>query len=65
MSICSSIYITKEEALKQAKSVLMRQQESLVDNALKSMEDYELGLLLSTELYDYNIVTDEENEDEQ
>ncbi len=55
MSICSDIYITREEARKRVKAVLMNQQEKLIDLAIKSMSDSDLACELHSDMYYVNI----------
>lgn len=55
MSICSDIYITREEAEKRVKSALLGQQERLIDLAIKSMDDSDLASELHSDMYYVNI----------
>lgn len=55
MSICSTVSITKEEALERVKRILLSRQEDLIDLALKSMNNYELTSYLDSDLYYYTI----------
>jgi hypothetical protein len=57
MSICSDVYITEEEARQRVKRMLMFNQETLIDLAVKSMQDFELTGYLNqdNDTYYYNI----------
>jgi iron-sulfur cluster repair protein YtfE (RIC family) len=57
MSICSDVYITKEDAVDQVTKILMYEQEKLVRKAVQAMSDDELSCHLNKEsdLYYYNI----------
>ncbi len=70
MSICSDVFITREEAEKMVKSQLMYEQEMLIDNAIKGMSSLDLSGLLNrdSDLYYYNIegeFDDLEDDDEE
>lgn len=64
MSICSDVYITKAEACKRVKSMLMYEQKTLVDKALEAMSEWDLTSYLNkdSDLYYYNIESDSEEE---
>lgn len=57
MSICSDVYITKEEAVKRVKQTLLYQQEQLIESAIKGMSLFEMSHILNrdSDLYYYNI----------
>ena len=55
MSICSDVFITKEEAKKLVKEKLMEEQEKLIDLAIKAMDNYDLTSHLHSEFYFYHI----------
>ena len=55
MSICSDIYITREEAEKRVKATLLYQQERLIELAVKSMDDSDLARELHSDTYYVNI----------
>jgi len=65
MSICSDVYITKAEACKRVKSMLMYEQEILVDKAMEAMTECDLTIYLNkdSDLYYYNIDSDGEEEE--
>ena len=59
MSICSTIFISRKEAKEMALKLLMYQQQQLVENAIKSMDDFDLTLLINSDCYDYRIAKPE------
>lgn len=64
MSICSAIFITREEARKRVTEKLMYQQQKLIEAAVKGMKDWELTSELndgSEDLYFYNISKEKKN----
>ena len=69
MSICSDVFITREEAEKMVYSQLMYEQERLIQQAIKGMNSWELSGILNrdSDLYYYSIENefdDLEDEDE-
>jgi len=64
MSICSDVYITKVEACKRVKSMLMYEQETLIDKAMEAMNEWDLVGYLNrdSDLIYYNIESNEEEE---
>ena len=58
MSICSDITITREEARKRVKAILIHQQELFIDLAIKSMTDFDLTHELHSDMYYYTIEKD-------
>lgn len=59
MSICSDVYISREEARVRVKNELLYQQKELIELAIKGMNDFELIHILNkdSDLYYYNIDT--------
>lgn len=55
MSYCTSVYITREEAEKRVKALLLAQYEDIVEIAVKNMTNSDLTMRISDEFYDYNI----------
>lgn len=57
MSICSDVFITREEAEKMVKSQLIYEQTELIKSAVKGMTIWELSGILNrdSDLYYYNI----------
>ena len=57
MSICSDVFITREEAEKMVKSQLIYEQTELIKSAIKGMTIWELSGILNrdSDLYYYNI----------
>lgn len=57
MSICSDVFITREEAEKMVKSQLIYEQTELINSAIKGMTIWELSGILNrdSDLYYYNI----------
>lgn len=66
MSITSDVYITKEEAKKRVKAILLSQQEYLIDIAVRNMDNFELSGYLNggDDLYYYNIESEDLDEEE-
>ena len=60
MSICSDVYIEKEKAIEMVKTILMSDQEYLIDCALKGMDNFDLSHYLNkdSDIYFYNIIPD-------
>lgn len=60
MSICSDVYITRQEARQKVIQKLMYDQQMLIQLAVKAMDDFELRLHLNqnSDLYYYNIKPD-------
>lgn len=57
MSICSDVYISLDEARQRVKAKLMRDQEELVDQAIKGMSEFDLSCILNrdSDIYYYHI----------
>ena len=57
MSICSDVFITREEAEKMVESQLIYEQTELIKSAIKGMTKWELSGILNrdSDLYYYNI----------
>ena len=49
MSASSDVYITKEEARKRVKSILLHEQEQLVDKAIEAMDRWDLSRILNAD----------------
>lgn len=66
MSICSDVFITREEAEKMAEDQLIQEQTILIKQAIKGMNRWELSGILNrdSELYYYNIEREDEDEEE-
>lgn len=67
MSICSDIYITLEKAREMVLKELMYEQTKLVKKAIEAMDVWELSHIINrnSDIYYYNIETNEEIEDEK
>ena len=70
MSICSDVFITREEAEKMVKAQLIYEQTELIKNAVKGMDVWALSSILNrdSDMYYYNIegqFDDLEDEDEE
>jgi hypothetical protein len=59
MSISSDVTITRQEALEMVFKKIMSQQESLIRKAVNSMDNYELGSELHTDMRFYDVEGDE------
>lgn len=61
MSICSDVFISREEARKRVESILIDNQKELVKLAVQNMEDFDLTHYLNKDgdLYYYNIENEE------
>ena len=55
MSVCTSVFITKEEAQKRVKQLLLAQYEEILDIAVQNMTNFDLTCKLSDEYYHYSI----------
>jgi hypothetical protein len=64
MSICSDVDITRDEAGKRVKAILLREQEILIDLAIKAMRDFDLTSRLNSDMYFYNIQKTKKVKDE-
>ena len=66
MSICSDVFITREEAEKMVEAQLIYEQTELIKNAIKGMDVWALSSVLNrdSDLYYYNIEREDEEEDE-
>ena len=47
MSVCSDVYLTREEAKSRVKNKLMRDHEFLIDSFVNKAESYELSSILN------------------
>jgi hypothetical protein len=67
MSICSDVYITKEEAIKKVTELLMYEQEKLIKKAIEAMDSWELGSYLNkdSDIYYYNVEDDGHGESDK
>ena len=67
MSICSDVYITLEKAREMVLKELMYEQTKLVKKAIEAMDVWELSHIINrdSDIYYYNIETNEEIEDEE
>lgn len=67
MSIYSDVWITREEAEKKVKQRVMRQQERLIDAAIKGMTSSELSWLLNEDgsIYYYHVEGDNISDEEE
>ena len=67
MSICSDVYITLEKAREMVLKKLMYEQTKLVEKAIEAMDVWELSHIINrdSDIYYYNIETNEEIEDEE
>lgn len=59
MGICSDVFITRDEARSRVKSLLLNEQQQLIESAIKGMADSDLTRILNrdSELYYFNIDT--------
>ena len=66
MSICSDVFVTREEAEKMVEAQLIYEQTELIKNAVKGMDVWALSTVLNrdSDLYYYNIEIEDEEEDE-
>jgi hypothetical protein len=60
MSIQSDIYITREEAKKEVRAKLWREQSYLIDLAVEAMSNSDLGSMLTDEYYFINVEDEED-----
>lgn len=67
MSICSDVYITREEAEKRVKAKLLYDYELIILQAISAMDEYELTNHLNNDgdLYYYNIEGHDPFEDDE
>lgn len=62
MRISAAVGITKEEAKRKVRSILMHQQQVLIEKAINGMDNDELASYLHSDYYFYHI--EEENNEE-